>query len=315
MKILASAFFISTLLLVVSCEKTAEPSIEKQSKIEMAITFDDLPVSSRASVEQMVNALNKHQVPTPYGFVTGSYIYQDGTDSSSKQAILDYWLQQGFPLGNHGFNHLALKRYNTPADAWRNIQMNEQALKQIDRYRPQHNERVYRYTFLDEGFNTEIGNAFRHQLTTQGYKIAHVSINPADWVWAEKYQACRKQNNQEAMAQLKDQFIQYTLEVMKSRQEAAQMLLQREMKHILLLHANEFMGEVLEPLLVALSQSGVTFISLDEAMSDPLYQQYQQQTLPKQSDILNKQALMTRQYNFSTPTQPQLPTNFAELCV
>ncbi|VAW84185.1 hypothetical protein MNBD_GAMMA18-2294, partial [hydrothermal vent metagenome] len=48
---------------------------------------------------------------------------------------------------------------------------------------------------------------------------------------------------------------------------------------------------------------------------DPLYQQYQQQTLPKQSDILNKQALMTRQYNFSTPTQPQLPTNFAELCL
>lgn len=314
MKILASALFVSTLLLIVSCEKTAEPSIEKQSKIEMAITFDDLPVSSRASVEQMVSALNKHQVPTPYGFVTGSYIYRAGTDSTSQQAILDYWLQQGFSLGNHGFNHLAIKRYNTPAEAWRNIQMNERALQQIDRYQQQQKERVYRYTFLDEGFNTEIGNTFRHNLVTQGYKIAHVSINPADWIWAEKYQACRKQNNEEAMTLLKDQFIQYTLEVIKSRQEAAQMLLQREMKHILLLHANEFMGEVLEPLLVALSQSGVTFISLDEAMSDPLYQQYQQQTLPKQSDILNKQALMTRQYNFSTPTQPQLPTNFAELC-
>lgn len=315
MKILTSAFFISTLLLVISCEKTPEPSIEKQIKVEMAITLDDLPVSSLASVEQMVSALNRHQVPTPYGFVTGSYIYKNDADSTHKQAILDYWLQQGFLLGNHGFNHLAIKRYNTSNDAWRNVQMNERALQQIGRYQQQQSDLVYRYTFLDEGFNTEIGNTFRQHLVTQGYKIAHVSINPADWVWAEKYQTCRKQNNQEAMALLKDQFINYTLEVIKSRQEAAQMLLQREIKHILLLHANEFMGEVLEPLLATLSQSGVKFISLDEAMSDPLYQQYQQQTLPKQSDILNKQALMTRQYNFSTPTQPRLPTNFAELCV
>ncbi len=315
MKILANALFLSALLLIVSCEKATEPTTEKQIEIEMAITFDDLPVSSRASIEQMVSALNQYQVPTPYAFVTGSYIYNSGADSATKQAILDYWLQQGFLLGNHGFNHIAIKRYNNQADAWKNIQMNEQALQQIDRYRQQQNDRVYRYTFLDEGFNTDIGNAFRQNLVTQGYKIAHVSINPADWVWAAKYQACHEQNNSEAMALLKNQFIDYTLEVIKSRQEASQMLLQREMKHILLLHANEFTGEVLEPLLATLSQSGVKFISLDEAMSDPLYQQYQQQTLPKQSDILNKQALMTRQYNFSTPTQPQLPTNFAELCI
>ncbi len=315
MKIIGNALLISTLLFLISCEKSAEPAIEKS--IEMAITFDDLPASSLASIEKMASALKQHQVPSPYGFVNGSYIYKRGVDSTAKLAILDYWLQQGFLLGNHSFNHVAIKRQKSLADAQKNSQMNEQVLAQVERYnnRTQKDDLVYRYTFLDEGFNSEVGTGFRNYLTTAGYKIAHVSINPADWVWAEKYQVCRQKGDTAAMNSLKSAFISYTLDVLKSRQEASQMLLQREIKHILLLHFNEFTADVLEPLLAALSQAGVKFISLDEAMGDPLYQQYQQQILPKQSDILNKLALMQRQYNFSTPTRPQLPENFSQLCI
>ncbi|MCF6217189.1 MAG: polysaccharide deacetylase family protein [Gammaproteobacteria bacterium] len=315
MKIIASTLLISSLLFLVSCEKSTEPAIEKP--IEMAITFDDLPASSLASIEKMASALNQYQVPEPYGFVNGSYIYKRGVDSAAKLAILDYWLQQGFLLGNHSFNHVAIKQQKSLAEAQKNSQMNEQVMAQLERYnnRTPKDDRVYRYTFLDEGFNSEIGTDFRNYLTTAGYKIAHVSINPADWVWAEKYEVCRQKNDTAAMNSLKSAFISYTLEVLKSRQEASQMLLQREIKHILLLHFSEFTADVLEPLLAALSQTGVKFISLDEAMSDPLYQQHQQQTLPKQSDILNKLALMQRQYTFSTPTQPQQPENFTQLCL
>ncbi len=315
MKIITHVLFITTLLFLVSCEKSAEPIVEKP--IEMAITFDDLPISSLASVEKIASALKQYQVPAPYGFVNGSSIYKRGVDSAAKLAILDYWLQQGFLLGNHSFNHIAIKQQKSLAEAQKNSQMNEQVLAQIERYnnRAQKDDLVYRYTFLDEGFNSQVGTDFRNYLTTAGYKIAHVSINPADWIWAEKYAACRQKNDTAAMNSLKNAFVSYTLDVLKSRQEASQMLLQREIKHILLLHFNEFTADVLEPLLAALAQTGVKFISLDEAMSDPLYQKYQQQTLPKQSDILNKLALMQRQYKFSTPTQPQQPENFSQRCL
>ncbi len=313
-KYIALAILLS-LSLLIGCEQTPPPKPPPINQgIKMAITFDDLPAAKRETIEKIVAALKQYQVPTPYGFINGGYLFSQGVDYDSALDILRYWHQQGFPLGNHGFQHTAIKRFPSLAAAQENAERNEQILATVYQQDGKRDPLMYRYTYLDEGFNSQIGEAFRQYLNQRGYQIAHVSINVADWVWAQKYSECQQQGNQVALAQLKSAFIPYVLEVLQSRREASQQLFQRDIQHILLLHNNDFMGAVLSELLQALEASGVTFIGLEEAMRDPLYQKSQQQLLPKQSDILNKQAMLARQYNFTTPTQPAYPEGFAQLC-
>ena len=80
---------------------------ETTSRIEVAITVDDLPshgsplpgVSPLSIHRQMLEGLRQHAVPQVYGFMCAGHLETQGEDIEALKA----WVSAGFPLGNHTY--------------------------------------------------------------------------------------------------------------------------------------------------------------------------------------------------------------------
>src|SRR5512138_816266 len=84
----------------------------------VAVTFDDLPVVSRAFTSAgdharitraIVAAIRAHHIPA-IGFVNEGKIYRNGVADSAEIALLRQWSRAGLELGNHTWSHLDLHR-------------------------------------------------------------------------------------------------------------------------------------------------------------------------------------------------------------
>ena len=100
---------------------------------EIAIAIDDLPhhglaipgVSRTQIASQMLETLIRHRVPQVYGFVNGFRL----ANSPSERAVLTAWLNAGYPLGNHTYSHVDMRRVAL-VDFISDVERNETVLAQ-----------------------------------------------------------------------------------------------------------------------------------------------------------------------------------------
>jgi peptidoglycan-N-acetylglucosamine deacetylase len=131
---------------------------------------------------------------------------------------------------------------------------------------------VFRYPFLDEGATLEKRNAVRRHLFEKGYKIAQVTIDYNDWAWNDAYTRCVMNHDHESIAWLKANIMQEAGRSLESSHALAKLLFGRDIAHILLIHVGAFDALMLDPILTNFRARGVNFVTLDEALTDPVYQ-------------------------------------------
>lgn len=241
------------------------------ARTELAVTVDDLPGSeplppgvTRLSIaRQMIHALRQHAVPGVYGFANGGRV----RDSHELEEVLRTWRKGGFLLGNHTFSHLDLDQV-TADEFVTDVERNEALLAHWSPPRP---ERYFRYPYLHQGNNPDKQTAVRRWLASRGYRVAHVTVYVEHWEWNAAYIRCVARNDRPAIARLRDKFLEVSkVRLAWARQLSAQ-LFKRQVKHILLLHAEPFDALVLADLLRAYRADGVTLIGLEAAVQDPAY--------------------------------------------
>ena len=89
----------------------------------------------------------------------------------------------------------------------------------------------------------------------------------------------------------------------------------KPIKHILLLHLTPFTAHMTGRLLSDLKKEGVKFISSDEAINDPLFEE-DSTFIGKTGKTFLVQNLETRKINISPMTQPKIPSEVLDLtCV
>ena len=211
---------------------------------EMAVTIDDLPTHGAlpkgtqrtAIAEQIISILKRHAVPEVYGFVNGGQI----RENPDHMDILRMWVEAGLRVGNHTFAHPNLNRVSA-ADYIGDIERNEAMLVEV--VGPLWG-RVFRYPYLHEGDTLQKRRAVRRWLAAQGYQIAQVTVYFDDWAWNDTYARCVGRPDPGAIQWLKQS---------------------------LLLHIGAFDAVMLDELLTAYRQAGVTMIGLTDAMADPAY--------------------------------------------
>ncbi len=238
---------------------------------EMAVTIDDLPthgalpkgMQRSAIAEQIITILKRHAVPEVYGFVNGGQI----RDNPDHMDILRMWVEAGLRVGNHTFTHPNLNRVST-ADYIGDIERNEAMLVEVAG--PLWG-RVFRYPYLREGDTPQKRRAVRRWLAAQGYQIAQVTVYFDDWAWNDAYARCVGRADLGAIQWLKQSFLQSAVQRLAWSEAVSQAVLGRQIKHILLLHLGAFDAVMLDELLAAYRQAGVTMIGLTEAMADPAY--------------------------------------------
>jgi peptidoglycan/xylan/chitin deacetylase (PgdA/CDA1 family) len=237
---------------------------------EVAITIDDLPRGGdsaerdleavRVMTERLLRPFRDERIPV-VGFVNEGRPVEFGADGLRE--LLELWLDAGADLGNHSYSHLNIN--NVPlddftADIIRGEQLVEAALAARGR-----TLRYFRHPFLFTGPTPEIKTGLQSFLDEQGYVVAPVTLDNADYMFAALY------TRPEYRDRVREAYVPYMESVVASFEAAALALAGREFPHVLLLHANELNADLMPELLAMFRRRGYSFVTLDEALADDVY--------------------------------------------
>lgn len=280
------------------------------SRIDVAITVDDLPDhgptvpgQSRLAIHQaFLDAFRAHHVPPVYGFVVGAALDKHPGD----RAALEAWIAAGNPLGNHTHTHPDIHKSNVEAYL-ADLDANEPLLKSLSS--DDHAWHVFRYPFLQEGNDLPSRARIREHLAQRGYRIAQVTVDFYDWAYNEPYARCLAKKDKRALDALKQSYLADATVFLHWSDEAARSLLGRPIPQILLLHIGAFDSTVIDELLTRYEHEGVRFISLDDAMADPIYSQEPKDPKGWEGTFLQQ---VREERGVTSPVEPALPEGLLE---
>ena len=244
----------------------------------VAITVDDLPfvrmnsMTNRVLNGQTINlleALEKQHAPAT-GFVNLSKAYKDGELDSTRFNLLRLWLIKGFDLGNHTFSHPDYN-YVSYADFVNDIEENEPLLNKI--LAENKKSMVYfRHPYLHRGNSKAKADSLAGYLQKNGYIEAPVTIDNAEWIFAAAYDSVLKTKDESQRTSVGNQYIAYMESKVKYYERQAQKLFGRNIRQILLIHANSLNSDFMGDLLHMFVNQGYSFVSLSKALEDKAYQ-------------------------------------------
>lgn len=249
-----------------------------QSDKHMAVTIDDMPYQHQGMfngekqfelVEKIIKYLQEFDIPA-VGFVNEGKLFNDGNLDSSKLSILKMWLDAGLELGNHTFSHTDINTVSFE-EFKEDIFKGEQITKPFAEERGIKYE-YFRHPYLRSGETEERMLKLREFLKDNNYKVAPVTIDNSEWVYAYAYNLAYKDKDDAMMKKLGNDYVDYMIKKTKYWEDQSHKLFGRNIKQVLLVHANLLNAEYFDELAEAIQNNGYKFISLDEALEDEAYQ-------------------------------------------
>jgi peptidoglycan/xylan/chitin deacetylase (PgdA/CDA1 family) len=264
-------FFCSALLLIL----TALLGGQTSSARGIAITIDDLPAANSnmpgseivEMTGKLLGTLRDQKVPA-VGFVNERKLYKFG-EVDERIKALSLWTDNGFELGNHTFQHISLNRVTV--QEWEEEVVRGETVTSM--LLAQHNMkmRYFRHPYLDTGRDLETRRQAEAFLVSRGYRIAPVTMDAWDWMYAGVYEDARKRGDTALQQQLVNSYLSYTSQVFDYYEKFSKNLLGYEPKQILLLHGNWLEADHIGELLDLLRKRGYQFVSLQDALGDAAY--------------------------------------------
>jgi peptidoglycan/xylan/chitin deacetylase (PgdA/CDA1 family) len=246
--------------------------VSTASAQKVAITFDDLPLNgdlppgvTRVKIARDTVALLKaRHLPPAYGFINAKKL--EGNSDAAE--ALKVWAAAE-PVGNHTYGHLNLNA-NPAKEFEREIDQNEPALKLLAG--KDSNWHWFRYPFLHEGDDIEKRRAVRAYLQAHGYRVAQVTLDWEDYLWNSAYARCAAKKDKQSIASLKASYLSIESSYLDLGRELAKTVYGHDINHVLLLHLGAFSSTILPDALDLMQKKGFTFVSLEEAEGDPVYE-------------------------------------------
>jgi peptidoglycan/xylan/chitin deacetylase (PgdA/CDA1 family) len=242
----------------------------------VALTIDDLPAANANGMTgkeilemttKLLATLKQQKAPT-VGFVNERKLYRWG-EVDDRIKALSLWLDEGFELGNHTFKHTSLNR--VPLQAWEEDVIRGETVTKTLQYEHHMKMRYLRHPYLDVGMDLQTRREAEAFLTARGYRVAPVTMDAWDWMYAGVYADARKRGETALQKQLVDSYLSYTDSVFDYNEKLCKELIGYEPKQVLLLHGNWLEADHIGELLDVLRKRGYQFITLDEALSDSAY--------------------------------------------
>ena len=261
-------------LLLPQASTTKVPA-NNSARPQLALTMDD-PTLSLGSVlkwqeanSRILRAIAGKDVRAAL-FVTGMRV--DEVDGGK---LLAAWDQAGHLICSHSYSHLF---YNNERNGYAEFSVD--FLKNEKVIAPYHNRTpLFRYPFLKEGDTVEKRDRFRALLKERGYRVGHVTIDASDWYVSQRYVDRLSKEPKAAVAPYRDYLITHLLDRAAFYRQLALDVLERDIRHTLLVHFNVLNALVLPDVLNAFEGAGWQWIDASLAFEDPVFRS-QPQTLP-----------------------------------
>lgn len=284
---------------------------------EIAITMDDLPAGAANSMTaaaitemttKLLATLREQKVPV-VGFVNERKLYFKWGEVDERIRALNLWLDAGFELGNHTYGHTSLNREGLKAFEDSVIQ-GENVTRLL---LAQHNMklRFFRHPYLDTGRDLQTRRDAEAFLAERGYRIAPVTLDAWDWMFAGVYDDAKKRDDTALQQEVVSSYLSYTTTVFSYYEKLSKDLIGYEPKQILLLHANQLEAEHIEELLELIRKRGYRFITLENALSDQAYGLPDTYVGEEGTSWLDHWAITRGQPPLGVPSAPQAMVNRA----
>ncbi|MEN5340508.1 polysaccharide deacetylase family protein [Stenotrophomonas sp. TWI143] len=248
----------------------------------IAVTIDDLPWARVGTIlpadlqtrhAALMAQLRQADVPV-VGFVNENKLEVDGQVQPARVQMLRDWLDAGYGLGNHTYSHMDLNAQGVAAFQ-QDFLRGEQVLRPLLAERGQRPQWM-RHPYLRAGRTAEDRAAMDGFFRDHGYRVAPVTVDNGEWVWAFAYANVMNEQPPSAareatLAQLRKGYVPYMLNKLDYYERQSQALLGYALPQVWLMHANELNAATFAELVAATRRRGYRFITLEEAMRDPAY--------------------------------------------
>ncbi len=250
-----------------SAPASASESVPDLAGLRLAITLDDLPwvgplpegdTAAIHGLERIEGVLRDHGAPAT-GFVVCERAAED-------EAPLRTWAARGFRLGNHSWSHHDLNAMTVAA--WTgDVRRCDGYLKRYgSAYAP-----FFRYPMLHQGNTRGKRDRAAAALAALGLRTAHVTVDNSGWLLTQADARAMRAHDAALREDVRRAFLHHIIAAVEHADRVARRKVGRPVAQVLLLHANTLVDHGLGTLLTALSARGVAFVSLEEALRDPVY--------------------------------------------
>lgn len=258
------------------------PAIATEPDRRISVTIDDLPWARLGDVatpdlqarhEKLLASLKQANVPI-VGFVNEKKLEIDGKVQPQRVAMLRDWLDAGFELGNHTWSHADLHAVGVEAYEKEILDGERQLRPLLAEYGQK--PRWFRHPYLRAGETAEDKQAVIDFLAQHGYRVAPVTVDNGEWVWAFAYanvmnEPAHAGDRAQLLRRLREGYVPYMLEKLDYYERQSQALLGYALPQVWLMHANELNADSFVDLVEGVRKHGYRFVTLDEAMQDSAY--------------------------------------------
>jgi peptidoglycan/xylan/chitin deacetylase (PgdA/CDA1 family) len=240
---------------------------------EVAITMDDfawqtIPEPWRANAsDTLLNHLRKHRLQAAI-FIAGKRV-----DNPTGLSIVKQWRDQGHWIGNHTYSHQGIDSMGLApfeADVLRNQRLLANLLT---------TPRYFRFPMLKEGGASETRDGMRAFLQQNGYRNGAVTIDASDWYYSQRLSDRLNADPKFDWQRYRQPYLNHIANRARYYDLLASQLLNRKIRHTLLIHYNLINVLFLGDLLTRFQEMQWRLVHASYAYADPIFEQTPQ-TLP-----------------------------------
>jgi peptidoglycan/xylan/chitin deacetylase (PgdA/CDA1 family) len=244
---------------------------------KMAVTFDDLPYvaieqqglpSAQRATKEILRVLKAHNTPV-VAFVNEGQLQVTG-EVDARIALLQQWVDAGAILGNHTYSHpdfnlLTIQQFEDEI-----IKGEVVTRRLMQSHQPY--QLYFRHPQTHTGDTQAKKEAIEGFLAARGYKVTPHTIDSEDFIFNVCYIRALSNKDEATAKRLRDAYLDFSIAATNFAEHISPQIFGREVTQTLLIHANMINADCLDELLSRFAARGYSFVTLDEAMSDPAYQ-------------------------------------------
>jgi peptidoglycan-N-acetylglucosamine deacetylase len=241
---------------------------------QLSLTLDD-PTLSLGSVLKWQEANSRIlKVISEKGVRAALFVCGMRVDEADGAKLLSAWDQAGHLICNHSYSHKFYGEQTSYADFAVDVLKNERVIA------PYHNRAsLFRFPFLKEGDTADKRDLFRALLKERGYRVGHVTIDASDWYVSQRFVDRLSKQPKAPITPYRDYLVAHLLDRAAFYRQLALDVLDRDIRHTLLMHFNPLNAFVLPDVMNAFEAAGWQWIDASLAFEDPIFRS-QPQTLP-----------------------------------
>lgn len=254
------AFWIGVIFVLLGADQAS-------GQRQLAITMDD-PHTKESPIltwqernARILKTLDKHHIQAAL-FVCGMRV-----NDANGQMLLRDWDDRGHLICNHSFSHWYFNGASKTASVFiQDFLRGDSVIRAFQNY-----TRLFRFPYLKEGNTAGKRDSMRAAMQEMGYQNGYVTIDASDWYIDTKINEELKKDPKADLTAYKEYYIRHILDRAHYYDSLATRLLNRKVKHTLLIHHSLLNALFLDDLLKALERDGWELIDAKAAFEDEIF--------------------------------------------